>query len=177
MAKQGDVESLQPTLGVLHFAEESTVMQTYSPDIDPQQVVRWIMAEIKAAPGLFRINAMRSANVESIPARQELHFGDEERTDLTEVATVATLEVAPQHASDGWRLLISVEDEAGPRALNTPEGEQQIDLGTFYHEYIRPGRGTANLVAEIEGPTSQARLEELLRAIETNRAHPDRVAS
>jgi len=43
--------------------------------------------------------------VRELPAGKETHFGDEERIDLSEVATIATLEIAPSHASDdGWLL-------------------------------------------------------------------------
>jgi len=47
------------------------------------------------------------------------------------VATIATLEIAPAHTSDGWLLTVTVEDEIGPRASGegtTTEAEQQIDL-------------------------------------------------
>jgi hypothetical protein len=30
--------------------------------------------------------------------------------------------------------------------------EQQIDLGAFYHEFIPPGRGSAEITAEVEDP-------------------------
>ena len=36
-----------------------------------------------------------------IPTRKEFHLGDEEREDLSEVATVATLEIAPRHTNEG----------------------------------------------------------------------------
>src|SRR5208337_1590364 len=140
-------------------------------DIEPSQVVRWIKAEHDRSPSTFRITARCSRQVREIPARQELHLGDEEREDLNEIATIATLEVAPAHPADGWLLRIVVEDEAGPR-ISTGETasapEQQIDLGAFYHEFIRSGRGNADITAEIEGPEAKARLAYLLRTIEKN---------
>jgi hypothetical protein len=109
--------------------------------------------------------------VRDIPARSELHLGDEEREDLTEIATVGTLEIAPAHAADGWLLRVVVEDEAGPR-ISAGEmasaAEEQIDLGAFYHEFIRSGRGRTDITAEIEGPEGKARLAYLLGAIEKN---------
>ena len=83
--------------------------------------------------------------------RRESHLGDEEREDLSEIATIAALEIAPAHASDGWLLRVVIEDEVGPRVPdgNTGAGgEHRIDLGTLYHEFIRPGRGSVNVVAE-----------------------------
>ena len=152
-------------------------METYPVDIDPGQVVRWIKAECEAAPATFRIDARRSREVRDIPVRRESHLGDEEREDLSEIATIAALEIAPAHASDGWLLRVVIEDEVGPRVPdgNTGAGgEHRIDLGTLYHEFIRPGRGSANVVAEVEGPAAKRRLTRLLNAIETNRPHSAR---
>ena len=147
-------------------------METYPVDIDPMQVVRWIMAEHEAAPASFKVSARRTTETREIAFRKEIHLGDEEREDLSEIATIASLDVSPIPASDGWLLSIVVEDKSGPRISlggTTAEAEQQIDLGTFYNEYIRPGRGTANVVVEVEGPAARARVTRLLDAIEKNR--------
>ena len=67
------------------------------------------------------------------------------------------------------RLTVTVEDEIGPRMpsngfdLGT---ERQIDLGTFYNKFIRPGRGIANVVARADSPSATAKLDYLLSAIE-----------
>jgi hypothetical protein len=155
-------------------------MQTFPVDIDPEQIVRWVMAERKAAPSSLRTLARRGAEIREIPSRREYHLGDEEREDLSEVATVATLEIAPIHASEGWLLTVVVEDEAGPRLAGKDSGvggEQTIDLGTFYSEFMRPGRGTASVVAEVEDSAAEGRLNKLLNAIETNRHAPGRGGS
>jgi hypothetical protein len=63
------------------------------------------------------------------------------------------LEIGPAHASDGWLLTVVVEDEAGPRLPDREtriEGEQQIDVASFYRQFIRPGRGLATVTAEVE---------------------------
>jgi hypothetical protein len=125
------------------------------------------MAEQLAAPSTFRIVARRSTETRDIPDRKELHLGDQEREDLSEVATVATLEITPAQATDGWRLTVTVEDEIGPRALEGDlVSEQQIDLGTFYSQFIRPGRGTGSVMAEVQDPAAEARITGLLDAIE-----------
>jgi hypothetical protein len=132
-------------------------MESYPVDIDPEQVVRWVKAEHDASPSTFRLLARRVREVRQIPARRELHLGDEEREDLSEIATIATLEIAPTRTGDGWLLAVVVEDEAGPRVSDrevTEPAEQAIDLGTFYNEFIRTGRGLANVVAEVEGRRS-----------------------
>ena len=153
-------------------------MDSYPVDLDPEQVVRWLLAEQAAGLLRLRLNARWSTEIREIPPRRELHLGDEEREDLSEVATIGTLEIAPQHASDGWRLTVVVEDESGPRLIDLGSaGEQSIDLYTFYQEFLRPGRGTASLAAEVEGPDGDAHLAYLLSAIETNVHTEDRSIS
>jgi hypothetical protein len=155
-------------------------METYPVDIDPGQVVRWVKAECEAALSSLRVTARRSREMREIPLRQESHLGDEERQNLTEIDTVATLEIAPMHASEGWRLSVVVEDEAGPRtseASESGETEQQIDLGAFYKEFIRAGRGIANVIAEVESESAKVHVSRLVSAIETNRHKKNGAAS
>ena len=146
-------------------------METYPLDIDPAQVLRWLKRESEVSPATFRIAARRAQEMRQLPVAKEAHLGDEEREDLSEVATVATLEVAPVHANEGWQLRIVVEDELGPRTSDERggDGEQTIDLGTFDHEFIRRGSGIANVFAEVDGAAGRARLERLLGAIEKDR--------
>jgi hypothetical protein len=150
-------------------------METYPLDIDPAQVLRWLKRESEVSPATFRIAARRTQEVRELPIAKEAHLGDEEREDLSEVATVATLEIAPAHANEGWQLKVVVEDESGPRTLDGRgvDDEQTIDLGTFDHEFIRRGRGIANVFAEVEGPAGRARLDRLLGAIEKDRHAAD----
>jgi len=146
-------------------------MESVPVDVDAEQIVRWIIAEQAATPATFKTTARRMVEVREIPERREFHLGDEEREELSEVATIATLEVAPAHPSDGWHLTVTVEDEIGPRVSGeeaAPETEQQIDLGTFYSTFIRPGRGTANVVAEVDSPSARRSLSRLLSVIERN---------
>ena len=90
-------------------------MEPFPVDIDPKQIVHWVIAEHRVSPSSLKIVARRTAEVRQIPARADFHLGDEEREDLSEVATVATLEITPAHPSDGWLMTIAVEDEIGPR--------------------------------------------------------------
>ena len=146
-------------------------MDTYPVDIDPGQLVRWLKAEHEAAPNSFKITARRTMEAEDLPVRKELHLGDAEREDLAEVATLATLEVTPANVADGWQLTVVVEDEIGPRFLGRGAEEQQIDLGTFYSEFVRTERGNMTVNAEVTDPAAGARLARFLEAVETNR-HP-----
>ncbi len=151
---------------------EELVMESFPVDIDAGQIVRWIMAEQAAAPATFKTSARRTTEVRRIAERREYHLGDEEREDLSEVATIGTLEIAPAHGADGWLLTVTVEDEVGPQELGVeavPEAEHQIDIGTFYTTFIRPERGTASVVAEVDNPTAWPKVQRLLDAIERDR--------
>jgi len=162
----------------LHAWPKELAVERFPVDVDPDQIVRWIMAEHKAAPLSLKTSARRVTAVQEIPARSEYHLGDEERA-LSEVATIATLEIAPAREHDSWLLTVTVEDEIGPRVSAEGAGveaEQQIDLGTFYKEYIRPGRGVANVVAEVESPSAKLHVSRLLDSIERN-LHPIEPAS
>ena len=148
-------------------------METYPVDIDPAQLLRWLKSESEAAPATFRVTGTRSQERRALPVGSEAHLGDEEREDLSEIATVATLEIGPAHVHEGWLLKVVVEDELGPQiADGGAGGEQGIDLGTFYGEFIRQGRGIANVVAEVEGPAARQHVTRLLAAIEKNRHVP-----
>jgi hypothetical protein len=73
--------------------------------------------------------------------------------------------------------MVIVEDEVGPRIPEegaAEEGEEEIDLNTFYDEFIRPGRGSANVIAEADDPSAERRLAALLGTIEKNRHAADR---
>lgn len=146
-------------------------MTVYPIDIEPEQIVRWLLAEQKTTPSLFKFDARREAEVRNIPERADLRLGDEEREDLSEVATTATLEVTPAHTSDGWTLTITVEDDTGPRSSGAEAAEQLLDVGTFYHQFIRRGRGVTTVTAEVDGAVAEQHLNELLDAILVNR-HP-----
>src|SRR3974377_1745921 len=125
---EGDFGSTGTWRGSRAFNARAPIMETYPIDLDPEQIVRWIVAEQKTAPSAFRVNARRTTEVGDVPSRKEIHLGDEEREDLREMATIATLEIAPSHASDGWLLTVAVEDENGPPVL---DGEEKIALGRF----------------------------------------------
>ena len=147
-------------------------MPTYPLDLDPGQIVRWLVDEHKGSPSAFKISARRAVDVREVPDRAELHLGDEEREDLSEVETIATLEISPARASDGWLIKVVVDDEVGPRLPDRDasiEGEQQIDLGTFYRQFIKPGRGVATATAEMLDAEAERRLTHLLDSISTNR--------
>jgi hypothetical protein len=150
-------------------------MRTYTLDIDPSQVVRWLIAESDDAQARFQIQARRGTEVHQIPARKEFHLGDEEREDLSEVDTLATLQIAPANANEGWTLTVEIEDEAGPRLLedeSSIESDEPMDIRTFYDDFLRPGRGIANVVAKVADDAAESRLRGLVNSIENDRHAP-----
>jgi hypothetical protein len=82
-------------------------------DIDPEQVVRWLMVERQRGGSGLEIRAWRVNERRPIAASLEDRLGDEEREDINDEATMARLEVSPAHA-EGWRIVISVEAEVHP---------------------------------------------------------------
>ena len=147
-------------------------MEPFPVDTDPKQIVHWLIAEHRVSPSSLKTAARRTTELRQIPARADLHLGDEEREDLSEIATIATLEITSAHPSDGWRMTVTVEDEIGPRGPgrgSMVEDEQEIDLETFNSLFIRPERGTATVVAQADDAVAEARLYSLLASIETNR--------
>lgn len=149
----------------------SVATESFPVELDPEQIVRWVVAENKTAPLSLKTTARMMMELRAIAPRSEYHLGDDDREDLTEVATVAALEIAPAHEHD-WALTVTVEDEIGPRTADgTAEAgtERNIDLGTFYNHFIRPGRGVATVVAEVAGPAGRQKLTRLLETIERDR--------
>ena len=147
-------------------------MDTYSVETDPEQVVRWLMVERQiGSPGLV-INAQRVNEMQAVERNSEAPLDEQDHEDLSDTTTIATLEVAPIHAREGWRLIVAVQEELRPCDPDEEDSQEEnvepIDLNTFYLEFIRPGRGTASVSAEVEDAQGETRLAELPQSIETN---------
>jgi hypothetical protein len=154
-------------------------METYPIEIEPEQIVDWIMEEIRGAPSEFKVTARRTTERRELPLRKELRLGEEEREDLNEIVTTGMLQIAPIDVADGWRLTVVVEDEFGPRILDdseTGEEGQEMELSAFYDFFIRPRRGNANAFVEAESADANARVARLLKDIEVDRHGGDRRA-
>jgi len=177
---EGAGTGLSDRLGISEgLMSNSTAVESFPVDIDAAQVVRWLMTERAATRSALTTTVNCLTEVRQIPMRSEFHLGDEEREDLSELATVATLEIAPMHEREGWLLTVTVEDEIGPRVLSNGldlGAEHQIDLGTFYNKFIRPGRGVASVAARADGPSARAKLNYLLSAIERDQHVAERTS-
>lgn len=152
-------------------------MQSYPIDVEPEQLVRWFIAEREGGGSRFEAVAGCVRETRELPVGKEFRLGDEAREDLSETVTVATLKITPFQRSDGWSLSVVVEDDLGPPVSDedreTEDGGEEIDLDTFYSEFIAPGRGSANVVADVQSPAAKQRLSTLLAEIARDR-HDER---
>ena len=153
-------------------------MQSYPIDVEPEQLVRWIIAEREAAAPRFEVVASCIRETRDIPMKKELRLGDEAREDVSEIVTVATLRIRPAQASDGWSLSLVVEDDLGPPVseedMEAEGEEEEIDVETFCSEFVATGRGSANVVAEVADPAAKERLSLLLADVVRDRHADDR---
>ncbi len=148
-------------------------MEIYSVEMDPEQVVRWLMVERRrGSPGL-RIEAWRGCEVQPLMDGSAVPMADEDLDDLQDKRAVAILDVSPVH-DEGWHLSISVseeftsDDEDEAQSAEIADEGEPISLEDFYDDFLRADRGTAIISAEIEGPEGETHLSRLLASIETN---------
>lgn len=142
-------------------------METVSLDIAPQQVVRWLQDEKRAGRLPVEIRATRSY-VPQDPGVRIDDIGGDAADPLEEITAVGMLEVTPRESRDGWSLSIRVEDDAGARLPEdepVPEGEEEIDLGTFSAEFMTGDRGTAFVSVDVADSASLARFQELFESV------------
>ena len=81
--------------------------ETYPVDIDPGQIVRWITAECEAAPQSFRSQQRARKKCKSFLVQKRLIWAMKSVKDLSEVTSIAMLEIAPSDESDGWLLRVT----------------------------------------------------------------------
>jgi hypothetical protein len=147
-------------------------METYPIEIEPEQIVVWMMEEIRDSPSEFKVSARRATERRELPLRKELRLGEEEREDLSEIVTTGTRQITPIDSADGWRLTIVVEDEFGPRIFGEPETaeeDHEMELSAFYDLFIRPKRGNASAFVETDSADANSRVARLLKDIEVDR--------
>jgi hypothetical protein len=148
-------------------------MEIYSVDMDPEQVVRWLMVEQRRGSSGLRIEAWRGNEVHPLMDGSAVPLADEDLDDLQDKRAVAILDVSPVR-DEGWHLSISVSeefttgDEDEAQSTETAEDGEPISLEDFYADFLRPGRSTAIIAAEIDGPTGEEHLDRFLASIEAN---------
>lgn len=147
-------------------------MATYTIDLAPDQIVRWLLDEDRLRAFDLLVSATRSYRVGALSGEERAGLRDAEGDELSEISEVGILEVRPRQKPHRWVLRVRVEDDIGPRVPMdepVPEGEEEIDLPTFQKEFIKANRGIAEVNTEVEGPAAKASLNKLLRAMLTDR--------
>ena len=146
------------------------MVETYPVDIAPEQVVRWLMVEGRLHAFDLLVSATRSFEAGELAGDERL--GDEEREEVSEISDVGLLEVMPRQKPHIWTLRVRVEDDIGPRLPEdepVPETEEELDLPTFYEEFIKADRGLAEVSVEVDSPAAKASFNRVLEAMLTDR--------
>ena len=143
-------------------------MEPYPVDVEAKQIVRWLMDEARRPAFDLLVTATRAYHRSALGAGEDSRLGEAEREDLSEITEVGLLGVTPREKPSGWTLRVRVEDDIGPGLPEeepVPAGDEEIDLATFYEEFIAADRGLAEVSAEAEGTDAKASLVRVLDAI------------
>ncbi len=118
------------------------------------------------------VKATRAYRRRELSPSEDSRLGDAEREDLGENVEVGLVEVMPRHKPSLWTLRIQVADDIGPglpEGESVPSGEEDIDLATFYEDFIKADRGLAEVSAEVESGGAKGALTRVLEAIREDR--------
>jgi hypothetical protein len=147
-------------------------VETYPVDVDAEQVVLWLLDEERLHAFDLLVRTTRSYQRSALAESEDSRLGDTEREDLGENAEVGLVEVRPRRRPSLWALRIRVVDDIGPALPDdepVPAGEEEIDLPTFYDEFIKADRGLSEVSAEVEGPGAEGSLTRVLDAMRKDR--------
>jgi hypothetical protein len=147
------------------------MVETYPVDIAPEQVVRWLMVEGRLHAFDLLVTATRSYQIGELSGGRSARLDEEMREETTELSEIGLLEVMPRQKPHIWTLRIRVEDDIGPRLPEdepVPETEEELDLPTFYEEFIKADRGVAEVSLDAESPAAKAQATRVLNAILTD---------
>jgi hypothetical protein len=156
---------------------KESAVETYPVDVDVEQVVHWLLDEQRLHAFGLLVRTTRSYQRIALGAGEDGRLGDTEREDLGECLEVGLVEVTPRHRPSLWTLRIRAADDIGPGLPDdepVPAGEEEIDLPTFYEEFIKTDRGLAEVSAEVESPAAKGSLTRVLDAMRQDRHKPSR---
>jgi hypothetical protein len=148
------------------------MVETHPVDMAPEQVVRWLMVEGRLHAFDLLVSATRSFEPGELTGGASRRLGEEEREEVSEISEVGLLEVMPRQKPHIWTLRVRVEDDIGPRLPEdepVPETEEELDLPTFYEEFIKADRGLAEVSVEVDSPAAKASFNRVPEAILTDR--------
>lgn len=149
-------------------------MQEFPVDIAPEQILRWIEAELVVRPDALRVSAEREFVTAKDLDAASLGIGED--TDIGSVATVGTVEIRPAQPSGEWVLRLRAENLLGehvPEDHSVEDDAEEIDIGAFKRLFLNPpGQSTIEAVLLAPSPKMAASLKPMFEDIRKNR-HPD----
>lgn len=143
-------------------------MQPYPIDLEPSQFMLWLLNPDNVEQFDLDVRVTRSFEPRAVPGGADLDVSD--RDDLHDIMEIGLVEVVPRKRPGLWTIRLRVEDDAGSRLPDdgpVPEGEETIDLETFFDEFFRSERGVSELGAEVESAAAREDLEAVLSAATT----------
>lgn len=141
-------------------------------DIEPRQIVHWLLDEERIKAFDLLVTATRSYEREELAPGEERQLGEAEAEELSEINEVGLLEVMPRKEPSRWTLRLRVTDDIGPRMPEdepVPTEDEEIDLATFNEEFVVADRGFTEVSAEAQDRAASAELTRLVEAIVENR--------
>jgi hypothetical protein len=153
-------------------SEEEQAVEPIIVDIEPRQIVRWLLDEERIKAFDLLVTATRSYEREELAPGEERQLGEAEAEELSEINEVGLLEVMPRKEPSRWTLRLRVTDDIGPRMPEdepVPTEDEEIDLATFNEEFVVADRGFTEVSAEAQDRAASAELTRLVEALLTDR--------
>jgi hypothetical protein len=153
-------------------SEKEQAVEPIIVDIEPRQIVRWLLDEERIKAFDLLVTATRSYEREELAPGEERQLGEAEAEELSEINEVGLLEVMPRKEPSRWTLRLRVTDDIGPRMPEdepVPTEDEEIDLTTFNEEFVVADRGFTEVSAEAQDRAASAELTRLVEAIVENR--------
>lgn len=154
------------------MSEEEQAVEPIIVDIEPRQIVRWLLDEERIKAFDLLVTATRSYEREELAPGEERQLGEAEAEELSEINEVGLLEVMPRKEPSRWTLRLRVTDDIGPRMPEdepVPTEDEEIDLTTFNEKFVVADRGFTEVSAEAQDRAASAELTRLVEAIVENR--------
>lgn len=143
-------------------------METYPVDMEPEQIVAWLSDEQRLQAYDLLVSASRSFQPGEVTGGKSRWLSAEDREEVNEILEIGLLEVMPRQHSGRWTLRVRIEDDIGPRLPEdepVPEGEEEIDLATFSQEFVKGGRGVAEVSVEVSDAAGKASFDQIFAAM------------
>lgn len=137
-------------------------MTQYPLDAAVDQVVHWLMEEMKDGARAWQVHAIREYIQD--PEADLASFGLSSEADVASLITVGSLKAELPGERPAWCLRIRAEDVVGPHTPeddSVPEGAEEIDLETFETDFILHYRGTAYVSVDSDTEEGKQRFDRL----------------